>query len=295
MNQNEYKKTESSELKQDLWNEYMESLDENGEQKEEPSINISDRVKSDLDAFEESEKNRVYNRERVRRRRAPDNTRTFVAIFGAMFAAIGLTSLLIFNIADSRDYTEYDPAIEIDPPYEAIEENDPYMNISQSLADPQFIVGNSLYTLPVKTAEFLDSGEWHIVPDTFGEEISEVADRPVTVRLTNSYGESFEAMLVSPDGSTVPIEDSVVIGIGTTEDYIVNLPGSVCVGMDEYSLEYLFEEDNLEWTKTGRGNSGEYRVTSETQNDLGYDNYTLKIRTDNQMVTGITMVLDKGN
>ena len=279
-------------VKQDLWSEYMDSLDENGNVKEDdPGINVSDRVLKDLDSFAANGAQFKREARRERRRSSSDSAKTAVIITAATVAAIAIAGVgLITSIADRDSYSySVDPS-EWDIPSE--EYVDPYTMLDQDLTKPQFILDDSVYELPVNVSEFESQG-WTITEHTFGDTIAEVGADPVTVTFSR-WGNSFDAMLVSPDGTPVSPDQAVVVAIGTTDSYFLQLPFDIYVGEYEYSVEDSLENSGVEWTKIGSNHSSEYRISSQVDNEIGYNQYDLKLRMQDDSLTSITMQLSKG-
>ena len=291
MNQNEYaKNVQSSELKQDLWSEYMESLEE--EKKDEP-ISVSERVQKDLASFIAEEKSGSYRKSREKaysnRRRTAGGAIVIGVAAMTIFAAV--TGILITERAVTRD-TE--PYIYVDPEFgeDFPEYADPYSELGSDLAKPYFMIeGERTYQLPLPVNELLSEG-WTVAGNSFAETASEVGADPVTFTLSK-YGDTIDVMLVSPTGEKVAVEDALIIGLGTSDSYFLHLPGDVYVGEYEYSVEDALDQSSVEWTKTGKAGNSEYRLSADTENEYGYDAYQLKLKMTDDSLTNITMVVSK--
>ena len=253
--------------RQDLWNDYMNSLGEEGQtEPEEEDNGLSYRVEQDLDH---------YSNEKKRKRTAKG------VIIGTLVGVTLLTAGAVgafMTISDSsNDDDYYVEPYTYDDDYTYDDEDDAYSYLSRGFRTPDFVFNDHYYKLPVSFGDFkLD--DYTIKKDAFSDEISEVGAEPVRVVLQNQWGDTDTVLLVvSPDGSTVPLSESVIIGISSTS---YNLTIS-----DYYSP----------------GNSSYYSNAAlpagETPNDApagsGYEYYNLAFQENGGRVQDITLLLSQ--
>ena len=288
MNQNEYKKNEyeESDLKQDLWNEYLNELPDNEEQKEQKETvrkpQLSSKVEQDL---------MDYSRRRFSRRSSNKSGRNaLVVAFGIIMAvtiAIGAAVSGFMYISDrGEDYPDY--------PQEYIQEEYQDTVLGGDLGNPQFMLDDYMIELPAQFSDFMQE-DWKVSWNAFTESTDEVGSDPVALVITNRYGNKVcDVMVVSPTGEPVPLSDATVIAVSVESESNtwLQLPGDVYSWSSTYSIEEALNQSNVEWVKKGDGASAVYEIRSKNMADSEYD-YIIRIEMTDGSTQRISLIMEK--
>ena len=283
-NQNQYERKQNEDpFQQDLWNDYMESLDENKEENEEEDRDqsgLSDKVEQDL-----------YNYSRQN-----DSKKKVGA---ALLATLGIVVLTVgaiggayaFSRVDSDD--DYVDDDYVEPyTYDYDDEDDVYSMLGRGFRTPEFVFNDHYYKLPVTFADF-NLDEYTIKKDAFSDEITEVGAEPVRVVLQNEWGDADTVLLVvSPDGSTVPLSESVIIGISSTS-YNLTISDWYSPGSSEYYFLEDLEDYGYDVSTYTYSDTEEYRIVNDAPEGSGYEYYNLSFQTNGGRVKDITLLLSQ--
>lgn len=298
----EEKKFENRNLNSELFQEYLDSLPEEeenktAEQKEaEKASGISDQVEKDLLDYKRKgygeQTVRTENRSSRRYRNRSRNTAVPVIIAGAV-GAIALSSALIFVTA-SRAFsheTYYEPEYE-EPYVDPYEEE--YGKMSGQLSEPEIFLNGHYVKLPLKVNEFMQEG-WKIRSSAFTETADTVGSEPVSLHVESEWGEEIaEISVVSPDGEEVPVSEGLITGLFTdNENYWYELNGGVYVGSSSWTVEEALKTEGLEWVKRGNDEGSRYIIEAPAENEYGYDEYVLRLELEDDYVQRITMQLSQ--
>lgn len=291
MNQNEYKKNEYQEndLKQDLWNEYLNELPENEEKKEQyeqkeevRKPQVSRKVEQDL---------MDYSRRRFSRKSGNKTGRNaLVVAFGIIMAvtiAIGAAVSGFMYISNKdEDYPVYPPE------YIQEEYEDPVLG--GDLGNPVFMLDDYTMELPSQFSDFMQE-DWKVSWNAFTESTDEVGSDPVALQITNRYGNKIcDVMVVSPTGEPVPLSDAIVIAVSVESESStwLQLPGDLYSWSSTYSIEEALNQSNVEWVKKGDGTSAVYEIRSKNMADSEYD-YIIRIEMSDGSTRRISLIMEK--
>lgn len=284
MDQKQYDRKESQDsYQQDLWNDYMDSLEE--EEKQPDQSGLSDRVEQDL---------YNYSRE-TRRNKTGRNIAVFVSAgVICVTAAIGIAA---YAFVGSHDY-DYDYDYDYDPDNVPVIEEldyDAYDYLGRDFHVPEFIFnGTYYYQLPMRFGDF-DLMEMRIKKDAFSEGITEVGSEPVRLSLLDEYGEAgIDLLVVSPTGETVPLEDALIIGL-SSGSYDITVSDFYSYGSRYAWIEEDLLEQGFEISSYSYPDMEEYRVSTEAPEGSGYEYYNLSFQVQDERVSNITMLLSEND
>lgn len=287
----------------DMFQEYINSLPEEEEKKEETGeerSGVSKQVEEDLldysrrgyDRQSQNEQTRSSYRRTARRR--GNAAAAVIAVCGLVVMIAGITG--VFVSRNSYSYSvETEPAMEIDP-YEYEDPwEDAYSQMSGSLTTPEAIVDGHYISLPVKYSDFMQE-DWKVRSSAFSDDISSVGSQPVTLHIETEYGYDIaDISLVSPTGEEVAIEDALITGISfDSEGTWVELNGGLSIGSGTWSIEQALSDEGIEWVKRGSSEGSRYVVESSTENEYGYDEYVLRLELEDDYTDRIVMQLSQG-
>ena len=267
--------------RQDLWNDYMNSLGEEGQtEPEEEDNGLSYRVEQDLDH---------YSNEKKRKRTAKG------VIIGTLVGVTLLTAGAVgafMTISDSSNDDDYVEPYTYDDDYTYDDEDDAYSYLSRGFRIPDFVFNNHYYKLPVSFGDFqLD--EYTIKKDAFSDEITEVGAEPVRVVLQNQWGDTDTVLLVvSPDGSTVPLSESVIIGISSTS-YNLTISDYYSPGNSSYYFLEDLEDYGYDVSTYTYSDTEEHRIVNNAPEGSGYEYYNLAFQENGGRVQDITLLLSQ--
>ncbi len=273
MDQNQYDRRNAEDsFQQDLWNDYLDSQEK--EKKEEPQSSLSDQVEQDLYSYQ----------------RQKNSRRPALAVILLVTGAIAATALAVGIFAANTAEDDYSGAYVVEENYDDYDYSDAYEQLSDDIGKPGFVFSGEYYSLPVSFSEF--NLNTHVIDkDAFSEEITEVGAEPVRLTLKNEYGENDAVLLVvSPDGTTVPLEQGKIIGISSSS-YEMTVGGWHSPGtLFEYVQEDL-NRQGYEYSTYQYSFGDEYRIAVEAPDGSGYDYYNLSFDVQNDRVSDITMLL----
>ena len=298
----EEKKFENQNLNSELFQEYLDSLPDENEQKKtgetetEIPSGISEQVEKDLMDY----KRRGYAahdvrddtayRSRTRRRRG---AAVVPLIIAGSAAAIAISAFSVFVMAN-RTYDEqehYYPPVEEEyvDPYE-----EEYNKMSGQLSQPEIFLNGHYVKLPLKMSEFMQEG-WKIRTSAFNETADTVGSEPVSFHIESEWGEEIaEVSVVSPTGEEVPVSEGLITGLFTdNESYWYELNGGIYVGSSTWTVENALKEEGLDWVKRGNDEGSRYIIESAAENEYGYDEYVLRLELEDDYVERITMQLSQ--
>lgn len=285
MNQNEYKKNEYEEndLKQDLWNEYLNDLPDNKEQKEEiRKPQLSRKVEQDL---------MDYSRRRFSRKKTDKTGRNiFLIAMGIVVAATAVIGTAFTILVNTGRDDVYDP--EYPPTY--IEEENEDTVLGGDLGNPVFMLDDYTMELPSQFSDFMQE-DWKVSWNAFTESTDEVGSDPVALQITNRYGNKIcDIMVVSPTGEPVPLSDAVVIAVSVESESNtwLQLPGDLYSWSSTYSIEEALNQSNVEWVKKGDGTNAQYEIRSKNMTDSEYD-YIIRIEMQDGHTQRISLIMEK--
>lgn len=267
--------------RQDLWNDYMNSLDEEGQtEPEEDENGLSYRVEQDLDH---------YSNEKKRKRTAKG------VIIGMLVGVTLLTAGAVgafMRISDSAQDDYYVEPYTYDDDYDYDDVDAAYSSLGRGFRTPEFVFNDQYYRLPVSFADF-DLKEYSIKKDAFSEEITEVGAEPVRVLLQNEWGDTDTVLLVvSPDGSTVPLSESVIIGISSSS-YNLTISDWYSPGNSEYYFLEDLEDYGYDIGTYTYSDMEEYRIVNDAPSDSGYEYYNLSFQVRDSRISDITLLLSQ--
>lgn len=299
----ENKQYEHDSLNQkDLFQEYIDSLPEEEEEKaeetERESSGLSKQVEEDLRDYQrrgyDSQCSRTSSSFRSRRAAADNRKRAGVILLSAGMAmmAVGLTVGLITR----NDYSE--PVyIETDPYAEEYEDpwQEAYEQMFGNLSVPEAVVDGHYVSLPVKFSDFMQE-DWKIRSGAFSGSAETVGSEPVALRVETDYGYSIaEISVVSPTGEEVPLNESIITGISFDDiDAWAELNGGIAIGSGSWTIEEALNSSGTEWTKKGGSDGTRYIVESVSENEYGYDDYVLRLELVDDYTERIVMQMNQG-
>ena len=274
----QYQHDPNEKRQSDLWEDYL-----NEEEKYE-GPKLSDQVQKDLMNF------KYENSVRPMKQR---NLPKIGIILGIIFLLL-TTFVVISGRSGAVSYNEqphYEEVIINDPLYE-VEEVE-YDEISDDLRIPEFMVNEKVYRLPVSVSELI-SNEFELRGDSFTTTSNEVGEEPVTMLLVEDGYIVANALVVSPTGETVPIEDAMVVGIASVPNGYFAIPDYLSTYSSEtYLLDY-FEYANISYeVERVSNNEKYYYVHNVDDNETEYKNYTLRLRVVDGEIETIVMELKK--
>ena len=280
MSQNQYNRRNNEDpLHQELWDDYMDSLDE--EKTEKDHSKLSSQVEQDLSSYQ--------RQKRSKSRPALIAGICLVAALAITGAAVG-----IYSAASRDDYSGssvYEEPYEIETdPEEGIIYVDESEKVGRDLTKPYFLIDQRFYQLPVQYSE-LDYGERTVKKEAFAEEITTVGSTPVTLTLQNEWGESdMQLLVVSPTGEEVPLSEAVVIGI-SSNSYELDIPNYIgYASSKEYALDY-FDRQGIEYNHYTYSDMEEYTTAQPAPEDSGYKYYNLSLQMQDERVRNVTLLL----
>ena len=302
----ENKQYEHDSLNQkDLFQEYIDSLPEEEEEKaeetERKSSGLSKQVEEDLRDYQrrgyDSQRSQPSSSSRSWSRRASADNRRRVGVAliaaGSAIMVVGLTATMIAR--NSYTYTEpvyyEEPYVEeYEDPWEAA-----YQQMSGSLSNPEAVVEGHYVSLPVKVSDFMQE-DWKIRSGAFSGSYETIGSEPVALRVETDYGYSIaEISVVSPTGEEVPLNDAIVTGISfDSTDAWVELNGGISIGSNSWIIEDALNTDGTEWTKKGGSEGTRYIVESVSENEYGYDDYVLRLELVDDYTERIVMQMNQG-
>ncbi|MBR2068060.1 MAG: hypothetical protein IJ875_07390 [Solobacterium sp.] len=274
----QYQHDPNEKRQSDLWEDYL-----NEEEKYE-GPKLSDQVQKDIINF------KYENSVRPMKQR---NLPKIGIILGIIFLLL-TTFVVISGRSGAVSYNEqphYEEVIINDPLYE-VEEVE-YDEISDDLRIPEFMVNEKVYRLPVSVSELI-SNEFELRGDSFTTTSNEVGEEPVTMLLVEDGYIVANALVVSPTGETVPIEDAMVVGIASVPNGYFAIPDYLSTYSSEtYLLDY-FEYANISYeVERVSNNEKYYYVHNVDDNETEYKNYTLRLRVVDGEIETIVMELKK--
>lgn len=281
MSQNQYKRKDNEDpLQQELWDDYMDNLEEEAKPNQRKS-KLSSQVDQDLNSYQRQKKNKT-------------RPLLIAGICLAVSLAVVGTAAGIYSFASRDDYSgayEYEEPyeIEIDPEEEIIYV-DESEKVGRDLTKPYFLINQQFYSLPVKYSE-LNFGERTVRKEAFAEEITTVGSTPVTLNLQNEWGEiDMQLLVVSPTGEEVPLSEAHVIGI-SSNSYDLDIPNYIgYASSKEYVLDY-FDSQGIEYNHHTYGDMEEYTTAQPAPEDSGYQYYNLSLQMQDERVRNVTLLL----
>ena len=270
-------RTDQDPYKDDLWNDYMDSLEEEPKQAEESGSRLSDQVDEDL-----------YNYSRdpyVRRYKKKKSPIVIAGICGAIGVA-ALAGLLAFTaVHEYRQQQYYENIIEYDDDYE-----DAYSYLGRDYHVPEFVFNDHYYQLPVKYSEF-DLSYMSIRKDAFEDPVTEVGSEPVQLTVINDWGEEeITLTVVSPTGETVPLQDAEIIGISSSSGRIEITDYTGRYSTFSYVQDELMDQ-GFEINGHSYNGISEYHVSTQAPSDSNYQYYNLSFQVEGDEITSIAMLL----
>lgn len=266
----------NEEFGRQAWNEYMEEEpqeDTTSTSSDTGHIRLSRKAERDLLEF---------SNDKLRRNRSRKNNPAYVAVIGAIVGVIAVTAVTFSVIRSNNDYY-YEPDIQEYNP----EEDPYYYEYEYELGEPYVEIDGISYMLPTELQELLNN-DLHIDHDVYDM----IGSEPMEVSLYTDYDQYVgKLVLVSPDGSEIPVGKSRIVGFTSdSQESWVNVGSrDLAVGYTTYSLDDMLKYSSCEWTKTGSGAHSHYDITNKLE-----DGSTLHLDVDveDDIITSITMRIE---
>ena len=272
---NEQQKQAATNSQEDLWENYFE--ERNVKQEESPKASISSRVERDLLEYEKTEK---------RKNRSKKSVSIVVLIGIGLFVAAIFTRLLISAPVDYAEDIIDDYGEEI---VEVEDIDDGYMyEGNMDITRPAFYVGSNGYELPVPLKQFISNG-W--VMSSENDTVKKDEIKEVSLEMDGYY--KLKAFVTAVNDEECKIENATVIGVEIPSDTYATLPGDIYSFASSYSLEQIFAENGLEWTKNGKGTESTYVIQSEVENDSEYKYCTITLKMEEDILENTVIQLSK--